>query len=112
MKKAGSRRNTSDDTPIAIAAAAVFGCGAFYCAEIIYGNINDTRPIQEWPAHWSSACVASVVFVVGLYLLESLGRRSKVVALRSAAPWLPIIGITGLATAVHLPVNVVVMATR
>ena len=109
MKKARLRNGNSEETPIAVAVAAVFGAGAFYCAEIIYGNVRDTRQIQEWRAHWASACVGTLVFVTALFLLESLGRKSKAVAIRSALLWLPIVALTAVATAVHISIYVIVV---
>lgn len=98
---------------MAVALAALFGAGAFYCVEIIYDNIKDSgapdmQQLPGWRAHMGSACVGSLAFVTALFLLESLGRRSKLVAARSAVPWLPIVALTGLATAVHIPVYVVI----
>jgi hypothetical protein len=58
----------------------------------------------------ASACVGSLVFVIALFLLESLDRRSRRVALRIAVPWLPIVAFTGLATAIHIPIYVVIFA--
>jgi hypothetical protein len=99
---------------MAVALAALFGAGAFYCAEIIYDNIKDSgapdmRQLPGWRAHMGSACVGSLAFVTALFLLESLGRRSRLVAARSAVPWLPIVALTGLATAVHIPICVVIV---
>jgi hypothetical protein len=114
MKKSKPRRNTSESTPIAIGVATVFGAGALYCAEIIYDNIKDSgapdmQQFPSWRAHMGSACVGSVAFVISLFLLESLGRGSRRIAVRSVTPWWPIVVLTGLATAIHIPIYLVII---
>ena len=99
---------------MAVALAILFGAGALYCGEIIYGNIKDSgapdmRQLPGWRAHMASACVGTLAFVISLFLLESLGRRSKGSALRSTVPWLPVVALTGLATAIHIPVYMVAL---
>ena len=114
MKKAKLRKNTSESTPMAIAVATLFGAMALYCAEIIYDNIKDSgapdmRQFPSWRAHMGSACIGSVAFVIALFLLESLGRGSRRIAARSVTPWWPIVALTGLATAVHIPIYLVIL---
>lgn len=113
MKKIKRKKQTSDSTPIALAIAVIAGAGALYCAEIIYDNIKDSgapdmRQLPGWRAHMGSACVGSLAFVIALFLLESLGRNSRSIALRSAIPWLPMVLLTGLATAIHIPIYAVI----
>lgn len=115
MRKAKRKTNTSEFTPMAVAIATLFGGGALYCAEIIYGTVkdSDTRDMHQlpgWRAHMGSACVGSVAFVTVLFFLESLSRRSRLVAARAAVPWLPIVALTGLATTTHIPIYVVILA--
>jgi hypothetical protein len=50
-----------------------------------------------------SVFVGIVTFIVFLFILEFLETRSQITAWRSSAPWLPLVGLTGLATAVHIP---------
>lgn len=100
---------------MAVAIATLFGVGTLYCGEIVYDNIRDSgthdmRHLPGWRAHMGSACVGSLAFVAVLFLLESLGRRSRLVAARSAAPWVPVVALTGLATAIHIPIYVVILA--
>jgi len=87
---------------------------ALYCAEIIYDNIKDSgapdmRQFPSWRAHMGSACIGSVAFVIALFLLESLGRGSRRIAARSVTPWWPIVALTGLATAIHIPIYLVIL---
>lgn len=113
MRKAKRQKDTSESTPIAVALSVLFGAGALCGAEIIYDNIKDSgapdmRQLPSWRAHMGAACVGSLTFVASLFLLESLGRHSRSVAARSAVPWLPVVALTGLATAIHIPIYVVI----
>jgi hypothetical protein len=114
MKKAKRQKQTTNSTPVAVALATLFGAGALYCGEIIYDNIKDSgapdmRQLPGWRAHMASACVGTLAFVISLFLLESLGRRSKGSALRSTVPWWPVVAVTALATAIHIPVSLVTL---
>jgi hypothetical protein len=114
MRRLKKQRNTSDATPVALMVATLFGGGAFYCAEIIYGNIKDSgapdiRQFPGWRAHMGSACVGMVAFMICLFLLESLGRGSRRIAIRSVAPWAPLVALTGVATGIHVPTYIVVL---
>lgn len=99
---------------MAVTIATLCGTTALYCGEIIWDNIKDSgapdiRQLPGWRAHMASACVGTLAFVISLFLLESLGRRSKSSALRSTVPWLPIVALTGLATAIHIPIYMVAL---
>jgi hypothetical protein len=113
MKKAKRYRHGDDFTPMAVTIATICGAAALYCSEIIYGNIKDSdapmRQLPDWRAHMASACIGALVFVTSLFLLEKLGGRSRSRALRSAVPWLPMVGLTGLATAIHIPISLVIL---
>ncbi len=114
MKKAKQHKKETDSTPMAVAIATLCGVSALYCSEIIYDNIKDSgapdmRQLPGWRAHMASACVGTLAFVTSLFLLESLGGRSRSRALRSAVLWFPLVVLTGLATAVHIPVYLVVL---
>jgi hypothetical protein len=114
MKKNKQQKQARDSTPMAVAIATLVGAAALYCGEIIYSNIKDSgspdmQELPRWRAHMGVACAGTLAFVTALFLLESLGGRSKSVALRSAVPWLPLVALTGLATATHIPVYVVIL---
>ena len=114
MRRIKRQRSAADATPVAVAIATLFGLAALYCAEIIYDNIKDSsapdmHQLPGWRAHMGFACVGTVAFVTSLFLLESLGGRPKSAALRSAVLWLPLVALTGLATAIHIPVYLVVV---
>ena len=54
-------------------------------------------------------CIVQVAFFVFLFILEVLETRSKIIAWRSSAPWLPLVGLTAIATVVHIPFYVVAL---
>jgi len=115
MKKRKQRENMPDSTPTAVAVASLVAGTAIWAGEIIYSNIRDADPsgghdIPLWRAHMSSACAGSVAFVVALFILEKLGKKSKLMAWRSVLPWLPIIALTILATLFHIPIYLVILA--
>jgi hypothetical protein len=114
MKKTKQQKQATDSTPMAVAIATLFGVAALYCGEMIYYNIKDSgapdmHPLPGWRAHMAAACVGTVAFVTALFLLESLGGRSRSVALRSAAQWFPLVALTALATAIHIPIYLVIL---
>jgi hypothetical protein len=56
-----------------------------------------------------AACMGTAAFVVIFFLLELLGYKSKVSAWRATWPWLPLVGLTALATVIHFPAYVVIL---
>ena len=99
---------------MAVAIATLVGVTALYCGEMTYYNIKDSgapamQRLPGWRAHMAAACVGTLAFVTALFLLESLGGRSRSVALRSAAHWLPLVALTALATAIHIPIYLVIL---
>jgi hypothetical protein len=115
MAKRRRRDDMTDSTPIAVAVAALVAGAAIQTVEIIYGNIRDAEVSSShdfplWRVHMGSAFAGSVSFVVALFLLENLGKKSKLTALRSVFPWLPVVALTGLATAIHIPIYLVILA--
>ncbi|HET6220219.1 MAG TPA: hypothetical protein VFE27_24540, partial [Acidobacteriaceae bacterium] len=75
-----------------------------------YGDAG-LRPFPAWRAHMGSACVSMLGFMLCLFLLESLGKGSRRIALRSVKPWAPLVVLTGAATLIHVPAFVIVIAT-
>ena len=101
-------------TPVALLVSLLIGAGAFYCAEATYSGIKDSsglRPFPAWRAHMGSACVGMLGFMLCLFLLETLGKGSRRIALRSITPWAPLIVLTGAATVIHVPAFLVVITT-
>jgi hypothetical protein len=114
IEKTGRRqRSVTNYTPMAVALAAAIGITALQCAEIVYDNGRDERVPHNpgaamWRVHMGCTCAGCVAFAIALFCLERLGRGSMLLALRSTIPWLPTIALTGLATAIHIPMYVVI----
>ncbi len=116
MPRPRKQTTTPASTPVALLVSLLIGAGSFYCADVTYGAIEDygaggLRPFPAWRAHMGSACVGMLGFMVSLFLLESLGKGSRRTALRSIAPWAPLIVLTASATFIHVPAFVIVIIT-
>ena len=116
MKKRKQPEKVTNSTPAAVAVAALVAAGAIQAAEVIYSNMRDSEfpgayDIPLWRAHMASICAGSISFVVALFLLENLGKQSRAIAFRSVVPWLPIVGLTMVATAIHIPVYLVILGS-
>ena len=57
-----------------------------------------------------ATCVDVITFFVFLFFLELLETRSRLTAWRASAPWLPLVGLTLLATIIHIPFYIVILA--
>lgn len=67
-----------------------------------------TLPIFPYGASiWGSACLGTLAFIVLLFCLETLESKSRSLALWSVVKWLPLVGLTGTATVVHIPFLIV-----
>ncbi len=103
-------------TPVALLVSLLIGAGAFYCAAVTFGNIKESDapgvpPFPAWRGHMGSACVGMLGFMACLFLLESLAKGSRRIALRSITLWAPLVVLTGAATFIHIPAFVVVITT-
>ena len=114
----GKRREQSHDdlspTSIALLAAFLGGLGILIFGESLLGDIqgegeSHARSLASWQIHMGAACMGAAALVVILYLLELLGRQSKIIAWRSSWPWLPLVGLTALATVIHIPAFAVIV---
>ena len=77
-----------------------------------FQNIGDqnTRRLPGWQVNMGSICIGIMAFIVILFSLEILRKRSKIAGWHSSWPWLPLVGLTALATFVHIPVYFVIPA--
>ena len=64
--------------------------------------------LPGWQVHMGSACSGIITFFTFLFILEVLETRSRITAWRSSAPWLPLVGLTLLATIIHIPYYIVI----
>jgi hypothetical protein len=116
MKRSQLKPTNMEPQFAAFAAAAILGggggCGL---AELIYYNIKDSnspdiRSLPQWRVHMGAISVGIVAFMVALFLLERLNQRRKRPAWRSAAIWSPLAALTGIATAIHIPICFVIVS--
>lgn len=102
-------------SPTTLLVAAFGGACAILTVE---STINDGMDMWEhqmnklpaWQVHMGSACMGLITFFVFLFILEFLETRSRITAWRSSAPWLPLAGFTALATFVHIPFYILLLA--
>jgi hypothetical protein len=118
-RRVGKRREQSQDdlspTSIALLAAFLGGVGVLFYGESLLHDLQDSggqhaQVLADWQVHMGAACMGAAAFVVILYLLELLGRQSKLIAWRSSWPWLPLVGFTAIATVIHIPAYAVISA--
>jgi hypothetical protein len=114
-QRVGKRREQSHDpTSIAPLAAFLGGVGVLSYGESLLGDLQDSgglhaQALADWQVHMGASCMGAAALVVILYLLELLGRQSKIIAWRSSWPWLPLVGLTALATVIHIPAFAVIV---
>ena len=114
-RRAKTPAYSRDLTDVGLLIAAFSACCMFYTTETLYGFLRDSGSADlpgfpPWRIHMGSACLAMMAFVMTLFLLESLARKSRPRALRSTAPWSPLIAMTGVATVIHIPLVAVAIA--
>ncbi len=66
--------------------------------------------IPAWQVHMGALCIGIAGFFVCLLILETRETKSRRTAWRSSAPWLPLVGLTALATLIHIPYYIVILA--
>lgn len=108
MTRPRKQMTPSAATPIALSIALLMGAGIFYCAEVTWNSMGLAQ-FPAWRAHMGSASLGLLGFMLCLFLLESLGKGSRRLALRSTMPWAPLAVLTAAATLIHIPAWVVVM---
>jgi hypothetical protein len=112
-KRTKQSNDGMDPTLIALLVASLGGAGIIFYADSAWDDVRKSvgqhaPTTPGWQVHMGSTCSGAAAFVVILFLLELLGRQSKIAACRSSWPWLPLIGLTALATLIHIPVYAVV----
>jgi hypothetical protein len=102
------------DTPTTLLVASFGGA----CAFIIVVNTIDVivesfghqaTKLLAWQVNMGALCVGIATFFVFLYILDLLETRSKTTAWRSSAPWLPLAGLSAIATVIHIPFYIVAL---
>jgi hypothetical protein len=114
----GQRKKQSsheyNHSPTTLLVALFGGACAFITVESIYGDANgagwqEMNRLPAWQVHMGSMCVGILTFFVFLFILEFLETNSRTTAWKSCAPWLPLVGLTALATLVHLPFYILLL---
>jgi hypothetical protein len=101
-------------TPTTLLVASFGGACAFITVENTIDDIMESwghqvNKLLGWQVDMGALCVGIIAFFVFLFILEVLETRSKIIAWRSSAPWLPLVGLTAIATVVHIPFYVVAL---
>jgi hypothetical protein len=119
MQMGQRKKQSSHDynhSPTTLLVALFGGACAFITVESIYGDANDAgwqemNRFPAWQVHMGSVCVGIITFFVFLFILEFMETKSKITAWRSSAPWLPLVGLTALATFVHIPFYILLLVS-
>jgi hypothetical protein len=90
--------------------AALLSYGEFTMNDVQNSEDLHSRRLPGWQVHMGSICLGVAAFVIILFFLELLGRRSKTIAWRVTWPWLPLVAFAGLATLIHIPLYIFVPA--
>lgn len=106
----------TDPTRAAIVIAGLGAACGFYSALIVQDALTKSGTVilpwlPPWRAHMAIACVAITAFVISLFFLEVLNRRSKYKAMKSSLPWLSLVVVSGAATAIHIPIYIVIVGS-
>ena len=116
MAKWKKRKPTYEyhDTPTTLGVASFGGACAFITVVNTIGDIveslgHQANKLLAWQVNMGALCVGIATFFVFLFILELLETRSKIVAWRSSAPWLPLVGLTAIATVIHIPFFIVAL---
>jgi hypothetical protein len=114
----GKRKKTStyeyNHTPTTLLVASFGGACAFVTVENTIADIlglwgYQVNKLLAWQVNMGALCVGIVTFTFFLFILEVIETRSKIIAWRTSVPWLPLVGLTAIATLVHIPFYVVVL---
>lgn len=113
----GKRKKRSSEeynhTPITLLVALFGGASGFIAVEATLPDLMDSlgRQINKlpgWQLHMGSACAGIITFFIFLFILEVLETKSRITAWRASAPWLPLAGLTLLATIIHISYYLVI----
>src|SRR5580698_918526 len=101
-------------TPTTLLVALCGGVCAFIAVEIFLPDLLELWEPQigkfpGWQIHMGATCIEIMAFFVVLFLLELFETRSRLTAWRASAPWLPLVGLTLLATIIHIPYYIVIL---
>jgi len=95
-------------TSFALLVALLGGLGILFYGESLLGDIQSGgaphgSSLANWQVHMGAICMGAAAFITILFLMELLSRQSKIDAWRTSWPWLPLVGVTAVATFIHVP---------
>jgi hypothetical protein len=96
------------NTPTTILVASFGGACMFITVVSIIGDTleawgHQANRLLAWQVTMGALCAGIITFFVFLFFLGVFETKSKITGWRSSAPWLPLVGLTAIATAVHIP---------
>jgi hypothetical protein len=102
-------------TPTTLLVALFGGVCAFIAVETFLPELlalyeRKIGKFPEWQVRMGSTCIEVTAFFAFLFFLEWFETRLCKTAWRASAPWLPLVGLTLLATIIHIPYAIVIMA--
>lgn len=110
MKKNKRRRksDTTSGSSTLQVAGVIGGLGGLSGGEVLYIALKGPGGYQvpglpSWRAHSACICLGLVSFVVTFFCLVELETKSRILAWRSSAPWIPLILVTAFSTVIHIP---------
>jgi hypothetical protein len=115
----GRRKNRSsyeyNHTPTTLLVALFGSACAFIAVEIFLPDLLELWGRQlgkfpGWQFHMGATFIEILTFFALLFLLELFETRSRLTAWRASAPWLPLVTLTMLATIIHIPYYIVILA--
>jgi hypothetical protein len=113
----GKRRKRSNyepgDTSSALKIAFFGGACAFITVENTLPDLLEPAGhklinLSAWQLHMGSGCAGIATFSLFLFVLELAQTKSRAAAWRISSPWLPLIGLTLMATIIHIPSSIVI----
>ena len=113
-KRKGRSSYEYNHTPTTLLMALFGGTCAFIAVETTLPDLigswgRQIEKLPAWQVHMGSACSGIIAFLTFLFIQEVLETRSRIVAWRSTGPWLPLVGLTLLATIIHIPFYIVIL---
>jgi len=108
----GKRRKAANpednDTQVTMIVALFCAACAVLTIQVYAGDAIEAGWLHldraaNWQVHMGTASVGLTTFVLSLSVLEFMETASKSIALRSGAPWVPLVGLTAIATIIHVP---------
>lgn len=109
MGKSKKKLGYGDNPPSTTLLVALFvaACGVF-TIESFFDDLVDMltrwpRNVHAWQLHMGAVCVGVVAFAASLFLLVLFETASKETAWQSSWPWIPLAGLTAIASVAPIP---------